>query len=485
MNRIFSLWVLFGALATATLISSCEMGSPIDNFPPKTTMFLDEINLTGEQRLNTFVRLHWLGDDRDGYVVGYEVTLDGQNWRFTPNTDSTFRFELSAGSDTTDITVQVRAVDNDGAVDPDPASLVIPIQNTAPVAGFDSTTLIPDTVFSIWSTLWFADDFDGTESIDSIFIRANDGPWYPLASNIRLATFRPMDPFSEADQDVQLFVGTNAEEQAEALTGLRMNDDNVMYLRVKDIAGSFSEIDTSNQFFLRPQRGDLLLVDAHGNSGADNTYRDILGQVDPNHDIIDILENTPRFWNPTFSLLLEEYDKVVWYSSGRPIGATGDLIALEVAADEIQRFLNGGGKLMVSLEVPSIFTSAERETSIISGFSPIDSLDAGASLVRLSIDSALVPVGDLAGLFKPLVSNAIITGVDPFIPKGMNDALFVGELSERRQPYQGATTMAATSTFSNGEIQQVFFSAELHRLNKDPEALRQCFDVILNNLFAW
>lgn len=484
--KLRSLVFILSAIASAwLLITSCETGSPIGNLPPETTIFLDEINLSGDSRLNSIVRLHWIGDDQDGYVVGYEVSLDGQNWSYTTATDSLFRFSLGQNADTVDINVQIRAIDDAGAVDPEPATLVVPIKNSPPVVGFDSVTVIPDTVFTIWSTLWFVEDLDGDASIDSVFIKANDGPWYALESNVRIITCRPTDPMSTANQDIVVFAGTDADQLSLPLEGLNMNGENVMYLQARDIAGASSNIDTSNVFYLRPQQGDLLVVDVHEDDVATEAYRNILNQVYPSYDIIDLQKNTPRFWNPTFSFLLQEYDKVFWYSDGSPVGSSGDLLAMEIAADAIQNFFNVNGKIMFSLNIPSTFSTADRETSTIFGFSPIDSVDAGASLVRLSVDSALVPEGAFADKFDPLVSSSVLTGVDPFFPKGSNDVLFRGELSLRRNPYPGATTMCATSTASGGEIQQVFFSTEIYRLDKDPDALVKCFDVVLNDLFNW
>ena len=89
MNRISLL--LFTLIA---FLSGCDKGTLLDNLTPETKIFVDEINLYGEQRLNSVVRLHWIGEDQDGYVTGYELSINNGDWFKTTETDSTFRFDL-------------------------------------------------------------------------------------------------------------------------------------------------------------------------------------------------------------------------------------------------------------------------------------------------------------------------------------------------------------------------------------------------------
>ncbi len=88
----------------ALSFTACETGSPLDNLPPDTKIFVDKIELSGPNRLNSVVRLRWSGEDQDGYVKGYELSFDEQNWDFVQETDSTFKFDIPVGSETTDIT---------------------------------------------------------------------------------------------------------------------------------------------------------------------------------------------------------------------------------------------------------------------------------------------------------------------------------------------------------------------------------------------
>ena len=138
------------------------MRDPLNpNTPPDTQLFIENINLEGENRLNSIVRLRWSGEDKDGYVVAYEISQDNTNWDLVTVQDSTFQFPIPDGQSSTDISFYVRAIDNLGLLDPSPASLLIPIKNTPPIASFDQTKGIPDTAFVVFSVLWNTDDLDG------------------------------------------------------------------------------------------------------------------------------------------------------------------------------------------------------------------------------------------------------------------------------------------------------------------------------------
>ena len=120
--------------------SACkkEEGDLKVNQEPETTFSIKEINLSGDDRLNSIVSLEWYGKDPDGYIVGYELSQDGNNWFYTTKQDSTFQFSLDGGADTADIELYVRAIDNENAKDPSPDYLRIPIKNTAPTIEFSS-----------------------------------------------------------------------------------------------------------------------------------------------------------------------------------------------------------------------------------------------------------------------------------------------------------------------------------------------------------
>jgi hypothetical protein len=120
-------------------INSCkrptDLASP--NLPPNTTIANVPRDL---DTLFALLTLHWDGEDDDGYVVGYEyryityrLRLNDsvvQPWKFTKETSLTIAF--LADDDLNKQVFQVRAVDNDGDVDPTPAEKIIYIPKTIP-----------------------------------------------------------------------------------------------------------------------------------------------------------------------------------------------------------------------------------------------------------------------------------------------------------------------------------------------------------------
>ena len=168
--------ILFFLLVT-TIFSACIKEDELKlNTNPNTNIFLEKIDRVGENRLNTNVTMHWSADDQDGYVIGYEISLDNITWSFTTKQDSVFRFSILNG-DTTDINLYVRAIDNDGNKDLTPAYLKIPIKNTIPTVAFDDNLIKCDSVYSVFSLLFSANDLDGNETIDSIYLKINNGNW--------------------------------------------------------------------------------------------------------------------------------------------------------------------------------------------------------------------------------------------------------------------------------------------------------------------
>ncbi len=102
-----------------------EISPANPNSPPSTT--LANVPVEGDT-LFALVRLEWDGGDYDGYIVGYEYRYTThylfrgdsatQDWQFTSETSLTIAFNSADTLNKQDF--EVRAVDNDGNVDPNP-----------------------------------------------------------------------------------------------------------------------------------------------------------------------------------------------------------------------------------------------------------------------------------------------------------------------------------------------------------------------------
>lgn len=482
--------VLLLILVSALGFVACDRGELLPNTPPETRLALDTIAVDDANRLNTVVRLSWFGEDADGYVAYYEISTDGgQSWTNVGTVrDSTFRFDLPAGSDVADIPFRVRAVDNSGAADPTPASLSVPIRNSAPVARLDTLKTIPQTVQSVFSVLFSASDPDGFATIDSIFVRINDGAWYGLDKEATFLTFVPTAPSVAGSQPAQVLRGTAFSALPKNISGLVVGDSNRVYIRARDISGSWSAIDSSTKFMLLRKTSDLLVVRDHANADPEPIYTAALAVAYPQYDSYNLVGNQPAFWE-TFGLMLRQYDKVFWYSDGAEYSAVGRQMNLEIAAASLQTLLNEGKKLLITTKFPTRFTSAATSTanpyvSAIFDYSPLDSLSTSNGQARIMTDSSAVPTAAFAGNLSPMTAQTTITGATPFYIKNPANVMFTGQL-RKLNGWTGPNTLCGYTTYGNGNINQVFWSMEMHKFTKDPADLATFLDYVLTTAFEW
>lgn len=465
-------------VAAVLLFSTCKRGNEFDNLPPETRIFLDKIELSGADRLNSVVTMHWAGEDPDGYVKGYEISFDNLNWVFTNRQDSTFRFSISSGSDTMDMPFYVRAVDNKDQADKSPAFLSIPIRNTPPTINFDKTKLIPDTVYTVGAILWEASDLDGNQTLDSLFVKANEGNWLAIPKNTTFLCYVPENPKSGGSQNAKVYLGLNATLLSTRLTDLRLNQSNRLYLKARDNAGSFSKIDTSKAFFLKKQNADFLVIDEISTTSLptpEEVYQPVFQQLNIAYDYYDISANEPLFWEPAMRLWLALYDRVFWFGEGKEYSKYGNQLYLEVAAAALQNYLNQGGKLLISTKFPARFNAAATAyESAIFSYSPFDSLSTapGPNTVRIATDSAVFAVNAFAGAFPALKPSVFITAADPAHAKNPLQNMYHAQLNKGAGWY-GPASVCGTTRYTNNKLNQVFFTVELHKLNGDPAAFKQ------------
>jgi hypothetical protein len=468
---------VFGALAFV----SCKEGEPLVNTPPDTKIAIEEINRTGENRLNSSVYLSWYGTDADGYVTHYEISQDGENWSRTERRDSTFKFSIEPGKDTTDVSFFVRAFDDDGDVDPTPATLTIPLKNALPEAAFDAESFPVDTAFSILTFRWNFSDPDGDNTVTRAWLKLNEGDWVEIDKNKRMMSLRGVNPKAAGVGDADLFYDLNVNNPDESVPGYNLDGANTVYLKVEDIAGAESIVDTSEVVFVKKQSSDLLLIGGQP-SDVNAQYRDLLNQTYPNYDAVDFAQDQgqyqPKFWNPTFSLLTQLYDKLVFNCDqalfSNPITGQSGLL-LEFAAPVLQNYTNKGGKSLITTSFPAGF-----DPTAIRGALPVDSLSQTSGQAVMDVDSMAV---SLETEYPNLQPNFLILGLDPFKPTVDAQPLYVAQYSTFGA-WKGPNILGAYRT-TDGKRNQFFFSTELHLLNKDPSKLVDLFDQILNTDFNW
>jgi hypothetical protein len=144
MNRLFQICGIAAALLLALASVTCERPTapPNANTPPQTR--LANIPQDGST-VFALVALHWDAGDFDGYIVRYQyryftyhrvglsttwTMFDSTAWKDTTGTTVTIPFN-STDSLNKQI-FYVRAIDNDGNVDPNPAQKLLYTTRTAP-----------------------------------------------------------------------------------------------------------------------------------------------------------------------------------------------------------------------------------------------------------------------------------------------------------------------------------------------------------------
>jgi hypothetical protein len=125
--------VLVPLLAAGCGLFEPKDTEPIDNEAPNTVLTAAPL----EDAVNSYLAtISWRGEDNDGIVLGFYVTLDGDEW-YTTRSGSTFTFSSTSGegdSLSSQHTLSVAAVDDDGARDQSPAGVT-----------FNSYTYLPET----------------------------------------------------------------------------------------------------------------------------------------------------------------------------------------------------------------------------------------------------------------------------------------------------------------------------------------------------
>lgn len=477
--------VLFLALLLS--FSGCRKGEISRDGVPDTFISYEAINLTGQNRLNSSVRLTWYGTDGDGYVEGYELSLDSQNWTYTTTQDSVFLFDIPAGQDSADINFYVRAIDNDGNIDPSPAFLKVPLINTPPDAAFLDDRGPADTAFIAATFFWQASDPDGDNTLQSVELKINDGDWTEIDRSQNLITFLPDTSAQSGNATAAIYYGNSTAPANVSINGMRINDTNRVYIRSIDIADAVSEVDTSEVFFFRGKQSgiDMLWISGH-NSTITAEYRSYLQSNNLNYDFLNFGyaqgANLPVYFEPTVQLIFNQYKTAFLNlpSTNFRNSVTGDEKPLiDYLAPIIQNFTDNGGKYFLTTQLTRTQDLSESRSVY-----PIDDIvisTVPGSQARIVTDSALVNLTDTLR-FPKLAPNNVEFGVVPMFASADAQDFYRAQIT-RFRGWNGSSTTVAAVRRRNNKISQVFFCLELHRFDEATGNLEALIGEIFTNEF--
>jgi hypothetical protein len=432
---------------------------PLTNKQPKTFLWLQP-----DSALSPVVskqQLHWWGEDADGIVIGYLFasqpgslvlpTPDTLTYKWISKTDTLMQFALLTSKE--NFLVVVRAVDNtfksipDGevirfiprpywdknrngvldagdvefpslpsAIDPVGARQAFPIKNTPPSVRFltdpldpNITLQQPETTYTVASFSWIGSDPDGDETLAGYRIALNGTDstrWFNLSSNISLVTL--MVPRSRSDNatgDIaaDVYSGTFPSMRLlGSINGLRLNNRNVLYLQVRDVAGDLSPsaqlpTGTRNWYVKKPTSRLLVISDYQKSDSLDVKafYRSVFPNVTPGlakFDELDIRYGSPigtpgvlvpKLLNPQFVQTLKLYDFVFWYTDQFP--------SLTTAQFPLYLYTASGGRVIYTTEFASAIS--DPRGSLVD-FAPLDSIssaDLGSARVLPSLGDTRLP----------------------------------------------------------------------------------------------
>jgi hypothetical protein len=464
------------AFVSVCLFASCEKDALIANLPPDTHLSVKAINLSGDNRLNSTVNLSWYGTDADGYVIGYEYSVNGSEWIKTESQDSTFRFPIAPGQDTTDVVFRVRAIDNDLNRDETPAELVVPLKNAPPVAEIESASFPRDTAHLAFTFRWKYSDPDGNQTVTKAFIRLNDGNWTEIDRSKPLITLIAKTPTFSGYTDAHLYYNTEGNPSTLSLSRFNNGGDNVVYLKVVDIAGTESVIDTSLTVFVKSKKNDLLFINGQSRTVA-NAYAGLIGKAGLAFDFIDLNQEggkyMPFFWNPTYTLMMKQYPLLFLNTDQSLVinpstGSSG--LLLELMASVMQSFTDNGGKSFITTSFPS-----GQDLSLLRGVYPIDSISTTSGMAVIQKDSSIY---NPANQYPTLSPKNLLLGIDPMIPSVDATALYKGKLTPFGA-WKGPDVVGVKRTVA-GKVRQIFFSVELYLFNQDETALNALFNQVFN-----
>ena len=322
------------------LLASCSKKPKeklVPNIPPQTYIYV-------EGRVDTVpakVFLRWYGNDPDGYVVGYYYNWDDDSDTVftTANCDT---FSLSSAGSVEVHVFKIWAKDNEGAIDPTPASVIIPVTNSPPTIQFQRGTLPPDTTLPVATYYLEWHDVDGDSTVIGFYWQLNSDTPHFVPSESTFVT----------------------------LTNLPPGIDTVYFWAVDENSAVSDTI--ADTVYIKPVTGNILLVDDDIDNTADNFYSQMLNTLGYQFTLWKIDRGLP--YSPIDQRYIINnlgFDLILWY--------TGDVGAhVKDIYGYLTEYLDNGHKLF--LTGCGIFTDID-STSMVQNYMHVDSLFGGKTIL--------------------------------------------------------------------------------------------------------
>ncbi len=302
----------------------------IPNLPPETYISIGDSIRNPTVYMQT---VRWWGDDKDGEVVGFEYRWSTDpaepccrmdtSWVFTELTEEEFNLPVTYGIRSH--TIRVRAVDDEGAVDGEPAQATFPVTNSPPTVKIWDKAQLPDTTLPAILIKWHGDDPEGRETIETykVWLDGSEESAMLLAAEDTVASIGPAE-----------FEGRYGERTI-----------NVVAID----SGCDTSSAVSHTWQVVAPTGDVLLVDDLSRDDytfpevTDRFYRGVLDDCLPSYSILDVGEFGGIGYAYNMGELFRLFDLVVWYNDPLRTATSG----LAAADEAFQSYVAEGGRVIL------------------------------------------------------------------------------------------------------------------------------------------
>lgn len=331
-------------------------------------------------------------------------------------------------------------------------------KNAAPEISWGAGQTLPDTTLPVMTYTWEVSDPNGNETISAVQLALNDtSNFASLAPTVSKITVRTKD-FSNVSPSMDILINSDPSRVAAAkLNGLKLNENNILFLRAVDNDGAVSPwlsttgLNTSGKWFVKKPKGGILIIDDYSIAGDDaaatkfyNAVMDSIGMQDK-FDVCDIKSGKMPYINETLFETVKLFGSVLWYSDY-------DTPSLELARTESKKYTASGGKIFFSMQMPVTIDSTQ-----IADFLPIlpDSTAYKSYMLKnMKISAA---VNDTS--YPDLTASATVYRVRAFYLKSaVSDPLYYFPNSELR----------GNIGFKTKDNSLFFVGLPLHLMNATP-----------------
>ena len=496
--------LLLMASALLLMFSSCNKGEEKPNQAPDTELWVDQINLDSASSLTTSVQLNWNGFDEDGFVAYYEFSEDRSNWVRTTTKDTLLLFQLESNTLFSKKDFYVRAIDNEGLVDGEPAYLQIPIKNSPPVVRRgDYYYPKGSTAHGVVSFSYSISDPDGDNTLDELSMKINDGDWVEISSLTNNTITLVANSIENAGPVATTIESFNSQFSASQITnrstistdyeGLVLDSVNTVYLRVKDFSGLTSDtLAIIDSVFFQSSGGSSRLLGSYNNTAfdrGDTNYVQYFESSALDIHYIDFQELTQTeglgqtFFIYDFGKVIGYYDELMWSADNSIINGSAQT-HIEVVR-VFSEALSMNKKLFYIESFSPPFPEGEERRNAYLQLFPVDSFLApvGACQLRIFPNGEAYSPDTLK--WPTLKASRPLLQVMTFFPIDTNNIVYRGDFKEAGGSCDDTKVFMIKSENNAGETNLLYSTLPLYNLEKDSAAFHGMMDEVFKIEFNW